>query len=250
VSLVDPDLLARVAALEQRLGCRLENPERVIEALTHKSFTNENRDRVRTDNERLEFLGDAVVDLAISQRLMELCPGASEGKLSRLRAALVNEEGLARIARTLNLGELLRVGRGEELTSGREKSSLLADALEAVLGAVYLSGGMPLILEVVDRLFGGWLQQARDGSLEHDFKTELQEVAQSTLKVSPRYRVVAEDGPDHAKTFEVEVSLAGEAYGRGSGRSKKDAEQIAARAALARLAAPAPAPVVAPESEG
>src|SRR5436305_1126967 len=133
MGLLDPELAAKVQALEARLGCTFTQPERALAALTHKSFVNENRGEPCSDNERLEFLGDAVIDLAVSHKLMLLCPEASEGKLSRLRASLVNEEGLARVARGLGLGELLRLGRGEERTGGRDKSSLLADALEAVL---------------------------------------------------------------------------------------------------------------------
>jgi ribonuclease-3 len=238
--ILDPDLLARVEKLEARLDCRFDDKERAVAALTHKSFVNENRGRGALDNERLEFLGDAVIDLAVSHRLMELCPAASEGQLSRLRAALVSEEGLARVARSLRLGELLQLGRGEEITGGREKSSLLADALEAVVAAVYLQGGMAAVLGVVDRLFGTALERARDGDLDHDFKTELQETAQAVLKASPRYRVVREEGPDHAKTFEVEVTVGGEAQGRGTGRSKKDAEQAAAHAALDRIGKASP----------
>lgn len=236
MSLVDPELLARVAALEARLGCTFSQPERAVEALTHKSFVNENRGEPCSDNERLEFLGDAVIDLAVSHKLMVFCPGASEGKLSRLRASLVNEEGLARVARTLKLGELLRLGRGEERTGGREKSSLLADALEAVLAALFLEQGLPGVEQVVDRLFGELFERARDGTLEHDYKTELQERSQSVLRAPPRYRVTHEDGPDHAKTFEVEVLIGGESYGRGVGRNKKDAEQGAAKMALEKLA--------------
>src|SRR5262249_5412333 len=150
-----------------------------------------------SDNERLEFLGDAVVDLAISHRLMLRFPQAAEGELSRLRALIVNEEGLATVARQLNLGQLLLLGRGEELTGGRQKSSVLADALEAVLGAVYLSSGVDRVFELIDRLFAESLDGVAEGRSGFDYKTRLQEDAQERLRLAPRYRVVSETGPDH-----------------------------------------------------
>ena len=189
------------------------------------------------DNERLEFLGDAVIDLAVSHRLMERFPAAREGDLSKMRAAVVDEPGLAALARAFELGPLLRLGRGEELTGGREKPSLLADAMEAVVAAVYLEGGLAAVLALVDRYLEDAFDRAGAGTLDRDYKTQLQELAQSRLRTAPRYRVVAELGPDHAKQFEVEVELRGEVVGRATGRSKKDAEQAAARLALEALAA-------------
>ena len=151
-----------VEGLCRRLGLDALDAVEGLAALTHKSYVNEHREE-GADNERLEFLGDAVVDLAVSHRLMERFPGADEGELSKLRALLVNEESLARVARQLGLGDLLRMGRGEEMTGGRDKSSVLADALEAVIGAVYLSAGLPGALAVVDRLFGDLLQGVAEG---------------------------------------------------------------------------------------
>jgi len=250
-----PTPLAAVEALRSRLGLPLSDPELALAALTHKSFVNEHRADGLRDNERLEFLGDAVLDLAVSHRLMERFPEAREGELSKIRAALVDEAGLSRIARELDLGALLRLGRGEELTGGREKNSLLADALEAVVAALYLGGGLAPVLELIDRFLGEGFQRAAAGTLDRDFKTQLQEVAQSRLHASPRYRVVAEHGPEHSKVFEVELELRGEVAGRGTGRSKKDAEQAAAKLALewisertveVKLPAPAAAPVRAP----
>src|SRR4029450_2553018 len=156
-----PDTML-VEGLCRRLGLEALDPVHGLAALTHKSFINEHKDG-GADNERLEFLGDAVVDLAVSHRLMERFPDADEGELSKLRALLVNEETLARVARHLGLGGLLRMGRGEEMTGGRDKSSVLADALEAVIGAVYLSSGLPGALLVVDRLFGDLLQGVAEG---------------------------------------------------------------------------------------
>ncbi|MDY7231153.1 ribonuclease III [Hyalangium rubrum] len=230
-----PSLQERVQTLEGRLGVAFLRKDLGLAALTHKSYANEHRDSGMQDNERLEFLGDAVVDLAISHRLMERFPNASEGELSKLRALIVNEEGLARIARALNLGELLLLGRGEEMTGGREKSSVLADAMEAVIGALYLGTGMDAVMTLVDRHFSDALEGVAQGRSGLDYKTKLQEDVQNRLKLSPRYRVVSEAGPDHEKTFEVEVSIGSELYARASGRSKKEAEQAAARATLEML---------------
>jgi ribonuclease-3 len=228
-----------VAALEARSGVRFRSPHTALAALTHRSWVNEHPGDGLEDNERLEFLGDAVIDLAVSHRLMERFPAAREGELSKMRAAVVDEPGLAALARAFELGTLLRLGRGEELTGGREKPSLLADAMEAVVAAVYLEGGLDAVLAVIDRYLEEAFERAGAGTLDRDYKTQLQELAQSRFRLAPRYRVVAELGPDHAKTFEVEVELRGEVVGRATGRSKKDAEQGAARLAIEALAAPA-----------
>jgi len=230
----------RVARLEAKLGSSYGERALLLAALTHKSYVNEHREDGVVHNERLEFLGDAVVDLAISHRLMERFPRASEGELSKLRALLVNEDSLARVARSVGLGELLLLGRGEEMTGGREKSSVLADALEAVIGAVYLAGGLPRVMDLVDRHFGEALAGVAEGRNGLDHKTLLQEDAQVRMRTAPRYRVIAESGPDHDKTFEVEVLIGDEPYARASGKSKKEAEQAAARRALQRLHQNAP----------
>ncbi len=226
-----------VDTVEQRSGVRFRAPRTALAALTHRSYVNEHPGEGLDDNERLEFLGDAVIDLAISHRLMELFPAAREGELSKMRASVVDEPGLAALARAFELGPLLRLGRGEELTGGREKPSLLADAMEAVVAAVYLEGGLAAVLALVDRYLGEAFDRAAAGTLDRDFKTQLQELAQSRFRLAPRYRVVAELGPDHAKKFDVEVELRGEVVGRATGRSKKDAEQAAARLAIEALAA-------------
>jgi ribonuclease-3 len=243
-ALLPPADAAAVEALAARLGVALGDAPLALAALTHKSYVNEHRAEGLSDNERLEFLGDAVIDLAVSHRLMERFPAAREGELSKMRAAVVDEPGLARLARQLELGPLLRLGRGEERTGGREKSSLLADALEAVIAVVYLEGGLERVLSLVDRWLGDAFARAAAGTLDRDYKTQLQELAQSRHRAAPRYRVVAEHGPDHSKTFDVELEVRGEIVGRGSGRSKKDAEQAAAQVALEHLSAPAPPPPV------
>ncbi len=222
----------RVLVLQERLGAEQLDPSLGLAALTHKSYCNEHRGEAVVDNERLEFLGDAVVDLVVSHRLMERFPAADEGELSKLRALIVNEESLARVARDLRIGELLRMGRGEELTGGRDKSSVLADALEAVVAAVYLTQGVAGAMALVDRHFAEALDGVAEGRSGDDYKTRLQELMQRQGRVPPRYRVVAEEGPDHAKRFEVEVSVGSEVFARAIGRSKKEAEQAAARKTL------------------
>lgn len=246
----------RVAALSARLGVTFARVELALTAITHKSWVNEHKGEGATDNERLEFLGDAVVDLVIAHRLMERFPEAPEGELSKLRALLVNEDGLARVARALGLGELLLLGRGEELSGGREKASVLADALEAVIGALYLGDGLAAAAAFVDAHFAEALAGVASGRSGIDWKTRLQEEVQLRHRITPRYRVVSETGPAHERVFEVEVGLGGAPYGRASGRSKKEAEQAAARATLAQLeaegqgAAPAAPAPPAPPSPG
>jgi ribonuclease-3 len=226
----------RVARLAERVRAPLADRATALAALTHKSWVNEHRGEGAEDNERLEFLGDAVIDLLVSEYLMAHFPLAREGDLSKLRAAVVDEPGLAGIGRALQLGELLRLGRGEELTGGRDKASVVADAMEAVIAAVFLDGGLAAVHRLIDPFLEEAYARAVNGSIDRDFKTQLQEQAQARYRSSPRYRVVAEVGPDHSKTFEIEVELRGEVLGRGSGRSKKDAEQGAARLAVEALA--------------
>jgi len=225
----------RVAELEARLGLTFSDRVQALTALTHKSYVNEHREEMGQDNERLEFLGDAVVDLIVSHRLMERFPRAREGELSKMRASVVDEAGLASMARSIELGRLLRLGRGEELTGGREKSSLLADAMEAVIAAVFLERGLRGAQALVDRSLEETYARASAGTLDRDYKTQLQETCQSRFRLSPRYRVTAEHGPDHDKVFEVEVAVHGQVLGNGKGRSKKDAEQVAASRALEAL---------------
>lgn len=224
-----------VSALEARIGVPLPDRALALRALTHKSWVNEHRDEGATDNERLEFLGDAVVDLAVSQRLMERFPAAREGELSKMRAAVVDEQGLSEMARALELGPLLRLGRGEELTGGRDKASLLCDAMEAVIAVLFLSGGLQSVLSLVDRFLGQAFDRAVAGTLDRDYKTQLQELAYGRVKAVPAYRIVEERGPDHAKIFVVEVSVPPDLVARGEGRSKKDAEQAAALKCLTAL---------------
>jgi ribonuclease-3 len=218
-------------AVSERIHHAFSDPELLGEALTHRSYHNEHPEE-RAHNERLEFLGDAVLGMIVADALMRLAPDASEGQLTQRRAALVNEPTLARIALELGLGEALRLGRGEEKNNGREKPSILADAVEAVVGAVYLDGGIDAARAVVRRLLGEALDDAASGTVGTDVKTALQERLQAGGGGTPSYHVVATSGPDHLKEFEVEIVFDDTVIARGRGRSKKEAERDAARNAL------------------
>ncbi|ADH85655.1 ribonuclease III [Desulfurivibrio alkaliphilus] len=226
---------AQLIKWSQRLGYCFHDPQLLRQALTHRSFTAEGGGRGRPHNERLEFLGDAVLDLAVGELLYRRHPKMREGELSRRRAALVNEAHLARMARRTGLDELLLLGRGEAQSGGRDKPSILADAFEALLGAVYLDGGCRAVLDLAAELFAPWVTD-QDDFEENDAKTALQEVLQERHGQAPGYRLVAEEGPAHDKRFTVEVEFRGRVMGQGKARSKKEAEQAAARAALKTLA--------------
>ncbi len=224
---------AALLAFAERLGYEFADVSRLRLALTHRSWVNESPG-TEADNERIEFLGDAVLDLAVSLVLMEMLPLAREGELSRAHARVVSGTALAHVARDLGLGAVLRVGKGEERSGGRDRASMLADAFEAVLAAVYLDGGMPPVVEIVRRHFGHTLGAAERGETI-DAKTRLQELVQERFKTTPRYVVREATGPAHDKEFEVEILVGDESYGTGLGRSKKAAEQNAARVALRRV---------------
>jgi ribonuclease-3 len=201
-------------------------------ALTHRSYAFENA--LQETNERLEFLGDAVLGIVITDLAYRQFPDLSEGELAKLRAATVNMTTLAEVARELGLGELVLLGKGEEMSGGRDKPSILADAMEAVLGAVYLDRGLNSARKLIERLFWPRMQAYARGEGARDFKTTLQELASQDLHAMPDYRI-AERGPDHEKEFTATVYLAGKRWGSGVGRSKKEAEQQAAREAFERL---------------
>jgi len=224
------------AILEDKLDYVFRDASLVETALTHRSWMNETQDTLRTDNERLEFLGDAVLALVSSDLLMKRFPEQPEGELSKARAAIVNEAGLARIADTLTLGQWIFLGRGEEQAGGRLKRSLLANAFEALVGAVYLDGGFAAAYRVAGQLIEPSLADV-PAEANKDFKSRLQELAQAKLQMAPSYTVLSERGPDHAKTFEVAILIGDKEYGRAFGRSKKEAQQSAAEQALAIMEA-------------
>ncbi len=232
-------------ALEANLHYKFKDQGTLRLALSHKSHANEGRKRdvskedfVRLHNERLEFLGDSVLGLVITDILSEKFPHADEGKLSKMRSVLVREETLALLARTIKLGDFLLLGKGEENTHGRAKDSILASGYEAVLGAVYLDGGLPSVFITAKAHFSPFLSDDSFLSLQQDTKTLLQEFSQARFRKSPTYKVVAEEGPDHEKQFEVMVSI-DELKRYGKGRNKKEAEQAAARFLLESLSSPA-----------
>jgi ribonuclease-3 len=225
-------LSRRRSTLERALGIRFKDPALHEAALTHRSFAFEQG--VAPTNERLEFLGDAVLGLVITDLAYRAFPQLSEGELAKLRAATVNMTTLAEVARELGLGEAVLLGKGEELSGGRNKASILADAMEAVLGAIYLDQGMRVAQRVVKNLFWPRMEAYARGEGDRDYKTSLQELAAQDLGRIPEYRVV-ERGPDHQKEFTATVFLGGRQFGQGVGRSKKEAEQQAAREAFGRL---------------
>ena len=220
------------------LRYQFNNKALLEEAFTHKSYVNERKGAQRRHNERLEFLGDAVLSLVISEHLAGCCPQLSEGALSKLKAGLVSEASLAAAARRLDLGAHLRLGRGEELSKGREKHSLLADVLEAVIAAIYLDGGLEASRAFTLNALGEELSRVGSSQTQpggDDYKTRFQEWCQQRYDMLPRYVLVKESGPDHQKLFEVEVEVESTVAGFGLGRSKKEAEQMAARQALEKL---------------
>ena len=229
--------------LRKQLGEPSLAPELLEHALTHRSYAYENGGL--PTNERLEFLGDSVLGVVVTETLYRTHPDLSEGRLAKLRAAVVNARALAQVARTIGLGEHIKLGRGEEATGGRDKSSILSDTVEAIIGAVYLSAGFEVATEVVHRLFDPLMEAAAALGAGLDWKTSLQELAAEHGLGVPEY-VIEDSGPDHEKTFTARVRVGEQLYGHGTGRSKKEAEQQAAETAYtalseqARSAGPAP----------
>lgn len=219
-------------SLEEKLGYTFQNRELLENALTHSSCANESRGKLQS-NERLEFLGDSILGMVVADYLYRHHPDLPEGELTRTRAALVCEESLVEVARELNLGAYLRLGKGEETGGGRERPSIRADAVEAVLAAVYLDGGIGSARKIIQRYILS--REVAGLTKPRDYKTALQELVQRESGQILRYRLTGEEGPDHDKRFFVEVDLNGSPVGSGTGRSKKEAEQMAAKAAIAGL---------------
>ncbi|MGN9077771.1 ribonuclease III [Oliverpabstia intestinalis] len=220
--------------LEKRIGYHFQNPELLEKALRHSSYANEHKMNRIECNERLEFLGDAVLELVSSEHLFAQFPQMPEGELTRLRASLVCEPTLAFCAREIELGSFLRLGKGEEMTGGRHRDSVTSDALESVIGAVYLDGGFANAKEFVLRYV---LNDMEHKKLFFDSKTIFQEMVQGNIPGEISYHLLGESGPDHDKTFSVEVWIGEQCMGQGSGRTKKAAEQMAAYRAICRLKA-------------
>lgn len=224
---------ADLERLQERLRYRFRNVNLLETALTHRSYINENPSSASEDNERFEFLGDAVLELCISDLLMRQFPDYREGRLSQLRAAIVNEQPLAETAKTFQLGDYLLLGKGEEASGGRAKPSILADALEAVIAAVYLDSGYKKTSALIRRLFKHLIADSCRSF--RDYKTHLQQLSQHAFKETPRYRLIRESGPDHDKIFEIELSIADRIKTQGTGKNKKEAEQRAAEKAVPLL---------------
>lgn len=230
-----------LAELESAIDYRFTNRSLLDEALTHRSFLNEADEKGAKDNERLEFFGDAVIDFFLSHLLLERFPASREGELTRIRASLVGEENLGNLARRIGLGRYLRLGRGEDKSGGRGKRSILADAYEALIAAVYLDGGALPVRRLVESHFAPLLEGGPAVSISRDSKTEFQELAQALRGTVPRYVHGEPSGPDHERIFTVAVFVGEECLGKGTGKTKKEAEQAAARAGLERLGAKAAA---------
>lgn len=225
-------------AFEENLNLELGDYSLLERALTHRSYVNENPGSALQDNERLEFLGDAVLDFVVGAYLYNRFPEMDEGELTSLRAALVKTKTLANFARELNVGPYLRLGLGEEENGGRNRSPILCAAFEAVVGAIYLDQGLDDVEQLVERLAGPELVKIRADSLHKDAKSEFQVWAQGRYNITPHYEVVDSSGPDHAKVFTVQVFVGDDAWGQGSGSSKQAAAQAAAAEALARVHGP------------
>jgi ribonuclease-3 len=222
------------AELARRLGIRFANLSLLARALTHRSYLNENTNAME-DNERLEFLGDAVLDFIVGAWVYHRCPEMAEGDLTRLRSALVRNEQLADFARRLDLGRGLRMGRGEEASGGRERDGVLGSTFEALVGAMYLDSGLRVVEQFMEPLLEGVRERVMMRAEIYDPKSRFQEWAQSAKLGTPRYVTISTSGPDHAKVFDVEVRIKEQAYGKGSGPSKQIAAQIAAQTALEAL---------------
>jgi len=234
---VSPDGSEVVAPeLDDALGVRFSDPSIRAAALTHRSYAFEQE--LGVNNERLEFLGDAVLGLVVTDVAYRDFPEMPEGELAKLRAAIVNMSALADVARDLRLGDFIMLGKGEEMSGGRDKASILADALEAILGAIYLDRGLGAARAFIERVFRPRMVAYVRGEGERDYKTILQELASADLHAMPEYKI-SDQGPDHLKEFTATVYLNGKAWGKGIGRSKKEAEQQAAHEAYEKLSDPA-----------
>jgi len=228
---------SNISALEERINYVFKDKKTLLTAITHSSYANEKRARKLKYNERIEFLGDSVLGLAISEHLYKMYPELPEGELTVTRSKVVCESSLSRCAADIGLGELLLLGKGEELSGGRTKSSILSDAYEALIGALYIDGGFEVAKEFILKNMEGIIKSSVQGKLFTDYKTLLQEKIQQKGEQQITYTVVDEKGPDHNKIFITQIKINGVVCGQGSGRSKKESEQNAAKDALNKLSA-------------
>ncbi|WFD08976.1 ribonuclease III [Tepidibacter hydrothermalis] len=221
--------------LEEKIQYTFKNKSYLLEALTHSSYANENKKGHIQYNERIEFLGDSALGIVVSHYLFENNKNLPEGELTKIRANIVCEESLSELAKKINLGKYLLLGKGEEVTGGRERISILADATEAIIGAIYLDGGLEKTRDFIINHMQDIIQDSIKGKIFRDYKTHLQEVLQSQTNERITYDVMEEIGPDHNKKFIIQVRLGKEILGKGGGKSKKEAEQMAAKQALKRV---------------
>jgi ribonuclease III len=227
-----------VEKLQRTIGYQFHDRGTLLQALTHTSFGHENfpkRPIALRDNERLEFLGDAILDVIVSDILLETFPNSNEGQLSKMRAAAVNEKTLAEVSRKVSLQDCVRLGKGEMISGGHQKAAIPSSTFEAMIAAIYLDGGFNAVYPVVRHLFRPILTNERESLIASDYKTHLQELVQARYKLTPTYHLIGSDGPDHAKTFEVEVKMGQQSLAAARGSSKKEAEQNAARAAIPQV---------------
>ena len=227
--------MAHLTALQEILGVTFNKPSLLEQAVVHSSYVNENPTLVSSHNERLEFLGDAILGFVVAEKLYQDFPTLSEGEMTKLRSALVRRDTLARVARAVRLGDFLYLGKGEEASGGRGKTANLAAALEAVIAATFLDQGATTTRNLVLRLLSEELAKVVSRGMGVDYKSQLQELMQARHQSTPTYRLVEAEGPDHDKRFTIEVMTGDVVLGRGTGRSKKLAETEAARSALERL---------------
>ncbi|MFQ5841015.1 MAG: ribonuclease III [Thermodesulfobacteriota bacterium] len=235
---MERDRLEALSALQGQISYQFNNLDLLNVALTHRSYANERPGATYSDNERFEFLGDSVLNVIISHLIMERFPHFREGELTRLRASLVNKKSLTRVSKNLSINQYLLLGRGESRRGGRGRSSLISDAYEALIGAVYLDGGFEKAFGVVEKQFTPLLEKGLTD--DGDFKTKVQQVSQGRFGCSPRYRLSDVRGPEHDKTFGAEIFIDGQLYGYGIGKNKKEAQQNAAQEALKRISGEQP----------
>lgn len=231
----DRDRIKRLKIFEKSTGYGFRNKSLLDQALTHKSYANEKNMERSSDNERLEFLGDSVLGVIISHTLYNECPEEDEGVLTRYKSQLVSGETLARIAKYIGIGEYILLGRGEEASGGRKHVSNLMCALEAIIGAIFLDGGLKASHSFITRVFRPEIQLVKEGKGSKDYKSIFQQAVLKKFKTTPCYKIISEIGPDHKKHFIVEALVAGKRYGIGSGQNKKSAEQASAKEALSLL---------------
>ncbi len=229
---------ANLRNLQEKIAYYFNDINMLDNALIHRSFVNENPALSCKDNERLEFLGDAVIGLCVSDILIKKFADYTEGQLSKLRAYVVNEYSLASVARKLNIGDHLLLGKGEESSGGRMKASILSNAFEAITAAIYLDSGFTEAYKFLEDIFESLIEEGTKSLIYKDYKTALQEICQNRFKETPKYMLIRETGPDHDKVFEVGLACAGTINATGAGKSKKEAEQRAAQKALKELMKP------------